>query len=785
MTGTIISGAYTTGFSFTAASADPILVVVGANVANTAGDSFLLGGTPLWTITNDGTLSALTGIEFGAGGTAINNGLIQPASYGAGIAFDKNNVAGFVTNTGTIAGGPSQIGIEAYYAVNVSNASAGLITGFDGMYAGGNFYGGGAATVTNAGTILGSATSTGQRHSNGIRAGAGLTLVNEANAVIGDTGSAYSEAGIDAASGATIDNAGTIFANRDVSTSPREQYHTSYGIQLAGGSLTNASTGNIYAKASGNYTHVHAVVGSGFITIDNAGTIGGTESGYMIAVDLYGGGIVTNEPTGTIAGKGFNLDVIQAIRGGTFSMVNEGHITGIGAYAIRVGVPSYITNAPSGTIAAQTGIFENGSTEMHIVNQGLISDNHSGVEVTGVYPNYNANNPSTIVNMAGGTIISGGQLGYEFVVNGAEATIVNAGSIIGSTYPGNGGRNGAIYMRNAFASRIVVDPGAVFVGNVNGGNVTANTGGTTLELAPGTMAGTLAGFGSQFHGIYNVTFDAGAQWTLGINPAAASAVLAGFVVGDTLDLAGYVETTSSFSAGQLTLGGATTLTLNLPGAYTTSQFHLTSDGNGGTDITVACFAEGTHILTETGPVAVEHLALGTRLPTASGRLASIVWLGNRSLEPARHKRPHDVNPIRVRADTFGPGLPTRDLILSPDHAVLIDGLLVPIRHLANGTSIAQEPRSRVTYWHIELDRHDVLLAEGLACETYLDTGNRDAFEGKTTTHLHPDFAQRHAEHLWAQHGCADILTDTAAPALRRLHTRLLVSAAQNNAARAA
>jgi hypothetical protein len=776
MTGTIISGSYTAGFSFATASADPVFVAVGAYVGNTAGDAFLLEGAPLWTITNDGTLNALTGIEFGAGGTAINNGLIQPADYGAGVVFDKNNVAGFVTNSGTIAGGPSQIGVEAYYAVNLSNAPAGLITGFDGMYVGGAFYAGGAATVTNAGTIEGSATSTGQRHSNGIRAGVGLTLDNMAGAIIGDTGSAYSEAGIDAASGATIYNAGTIFANRDVSTSPREQYHTAYGIQLNGGSITNASTGNIYAKASSFYTHVHALVASGFVTIDNAGTIGGAENYAMVALALYGGGIVTNEPTGTIAGKGFNLNAIYAHRGGTFSMVNEGHITGIGAYAIRVGVPSYITNAQGGTIAAQTDISEAGSAKLHLVNQGLISDNHSGVEVTGVYPNYNANNPSTIVNMAGGTIISGGQIGYEFVINGAEATIVNAGSIIGSTYPGNGGRNGAIYMRNAFASRIVVDPGAVFVGNVNGGNVTANTGGTTLELAPGTMAGTLAGFGSQFHGIYNVTFDAGAQWTLGINTAAAPAVFAGFIVGDTLDLAGYVETTSSFSAGHLTLGGAATLTLNLPGAYTTNQFHLTSDGNGGTDITVACFAEGTHILTERGPVAVEQLVLGTRLPTASGRLARIAWLGHRTLAPARHKRPYDVNPIRVRAGAFGADLPARDLILSPDHAVLIDGLLVPIRHLANGTSIAQEPRSRVTYWHVELNRHDAILAEGIACETYLDTGNRDAFEGKTTTQLHPDFAQRHAEHLWAQRGCAEILTDPATPALRRLHTRLLASA---------
>src|ERR1019366_10641252 len=55
------------------------------------------------------------------------------------------------------------------------------------------------------------------------------------------------------------------------------------------------------------------------------------------------------------------------------------------------------------------------------------------------------------------------------------------------------------------------------------------------------------------------------------------------------------------------------------------------------------------------------------------------------------------------------------------------GVLIPIRYLVNGRSIAQEARDEVTYWHVELARHDILLAEGLPAESYLDTGNRDAF----------------------------------------------------------
>ena len=78
---------------------------------------------------------------------------------------------------------------------------------------------------------------------------------------------------------------------------------------------------------------------------------------------------------------------------------------------------------------------------------------------------------------------------------------------------------------------------------------------------------------------------------------------------------------------------------------------------------------------------------------------------------------------------FGPAEPARDLLLSPDHAVFRGGALIPARALINGSTIVQEPASSAHYFHVELPRHAVLLAEGLPCESYLDTGNRAAFAG--------------------------------------------------------
>ncbi len=72
-------------------------------------------------------------------------------------------------------------------------------------------------------------------------------------------------------------------------------------------------------------------------------------------------------------------------------------------------------------------------------------------------------------------------------------------------------------------------------------------------------------------------------------------------------------------------------------------------------------------------------------------------------------------------------MPFADLWLSPEHCIVLDGVMIPVKELVNGRSIRHAPRATVTYWHVELTAHDVMLAEGLPAESYLDTGNRAAF----------------------------------------------------------
>lgn len=159
-----------------------------------------------------------------------------------------------------------------------------------------------------------------------------------------------------------------------------------------------------------------------------------------------------------------------------------------------------------------------------------------------------------------------------------------------------------------------------------------------------------------------------------------------------------------------------------------------------------CFTTGTLIRTARGEVAVEDLVVGDLAVTASGALRPITWIGHRDLDAEGGALPHDEQPIRIRAGAFGPGLPARDLRLSHGHPVLVGadidgagGALVPIMCLINGTSILREAATRVTYWHVELDSHDILLAEGLAAESFYDMGSRVWFAGEDGVLVDPDF----------------------------------------------
>lgn len=324
----------------------------------------------------------------------------------------------------------------------------------------------------------------------------------------------------------------------------------------------------------------------------------------------------------------------------------------------------------------------------------------------------------TLTNVAGGGIVSNTTIQ---AVNGANVTLADnvAGLGVGSTLTYDIGAN----------SGIAVETGLANVGVLNGSTINFNnTGGTgQFTLTPAAV-----------------------NLSLSANPA-----VTGLSNGDKITLAG--ATSATLSNGVLTfhypglLGLDTTTALNLQGIPAGSSIAF---DNASDTIVFACFLRGTRIATPRGEVAVEHLRVDDMVLTLNSGRVPIRWIGKRTIDPRKINHPKDAWPVRVRKGTLTDNVPHRDLLLSPDHCLLVDDVLIPVKLLINGTTITQEALSQpFEYFHIELDSHDVVLAEGMLCETYREAGNRQMFDepGTAALSLCGPPPARHAEPCYPLH----------------------------------
>lgn len=176
---------------------------------------------------------------------------------------------------------------------------------------------------------------------------------------------------------------------------------------------------------------------------------------------------------------------------------------------------------------------------------------------------------------------------------------------------------------------------------------------------------------------------------------------------------------------------------------------------------MGCFVSGTRITTVDGPRPVELLRAGDNVLTRWGGPRPVRWIGRRSVDPYHHPWPGRVHPLRVAVGTFA-SLPERAVLLSPDQGCCVDigdaSVLVPCGLLVNDDSIVQVDIGTVTYWTVELDTHDLILAEGLPVESYLDAGKRDNFERNgAPMRLFADFSPALNALPWSVSGCLPLM----------------------------
>ena len=806
-----VSGALTLDAPFTGDLAlidgqvtiDPVTSAGGIQGGGTLSGT-ITGFTLTDAVTNYGAIAtgALVVVHL-TGGTLTNEagGSIDGATYG--VAFDSG---GSLTNAGTISGG--FVGVNFATSGTVENTTAGAVISGDqdAVVIDGD------ATVVNGGTIASTV-------SDAVLALSGTVTNGSAT----DTTATIQTQGYNAVE---IDGSGTVGNDGSIVSTDLA------GVYLGSGEVDNgvdASTARIQGAEFG------VLVTSGSGTVENDGSIllSGTpsQSGSEIAVALEDGGTVVNGPasatataTATITGVDFGISILSA----TGTVDNTGSITGTVAVDLEAG--GTVVNGPAAGLCTISrtlyGVRVIGSADTaSVTNAGSISG-QVGVDF------FTDGGAATGTLVDGGSIVSTeGSTGTAVRFgDGAERLVLESGYAITGIVQGGGaagdvttlelgdgtsggftgvsGGSGGITGAFTFQDigDIDIDHGAAWSfsgtegvaalqiggtaqggGDLTGASLVDDTGGLQLGADATLDLGAAAGSGNTITLAAGATLkiDQAAQFGTGQGTAAyAGDVIAGFVQGDFIDLADVAFTTASIQGYdaathvlQITDGTHTAdLTFAAATLVLPSAFSLHTDGNGGTLLeSVACYCAGTLIATPGGERPVERLAIGDLVLTADGRAEPGRGSGRRSSAGRFLTGRRNLLPIRIAAGALGGSLPRRDLLVSPCHAMLLDGMLVPAASLVDGLGITQvTAMGRVDYLHVELDRHDAVLAEGAPSETFLDDDSRMMFHNAAEHAVLFPGATGHGPPVW----CAPRVSHGyALEALRRRLAKLYRRAA--------
>jgi hypothetical protein len=401
-----------------------------------------------------------------------------------------------------------------------------------------------------------------------------------------------------------------------------------------------------------------------------------------------------------------------------------------------------------GTIDATTGFVRSGGTPTIQASGGVLD--LTGNITTSIALSINSGSASTLklestvsqssiaINNANQTleIGSSGSLtltSAESITNGAikldgGALTDSSGFTIGTgaTLTGTGTVSGAI----TGSGTITANGGALTLSGQVDASGTASSlvidDGSTLQLTSTAALGA-AGI--------NPTLTFIGNGDLFIDTAAAVGTLhlgaiSGFSGTDKIQIKaiGSGDTVSWDGVNKLTISNGLTSQTFTFAAGTAGQYITVSDVSGVDTLTI-CFMAGTMIRTPDGEVAVEALKPGDLVLTTTGEAKPVNWVGRQTVSK-RFADPLRSYPIRVRAGALDDNTPVRDLLISPDHALLVGGVMVQAGALVNGTSITRERTIPDTfvYYHVELDDHSLIFAEGAPAETFVDNVDRMNFD---------------------------------------------------------
>ncbi len=752
---TVISPAGSEAVALPTAEVGTGLVTVGpSGLVEANGDGISSAGTAAIQI---GSGSGATGTlnVSGAGATLSSSYRMDVGSLGQGVLT--------VSHGGTVLA-VTKFAADAAIEIGASAAVAGTVTVTD---AGSSIQstgqidvgasGSGSLTVENRGTVQSGgstlapsqgvdvAQNTGGAGSISVTGPASL-LTNNGQFVIGDSGLGI----LEIASGATVNTTpgavtglpGMVIANTESAdgsvvhvsglgsnlnvTGALDVGEAGSGaLLLAGGATVIAGVldGAIESGAvadislSGANTEL-LVTGEATVADDGTGVMSVLSGATFSGVGLTIGSLSDSSGALVVSGSGSRVDLTGALNIGT----------ALGTGDLTIG-PGAVVDAVFVSLQGQE-VLEGGVLDptVNLINQGQTAGGYGTIIADDIIDEgaiqAGGTKPSQRLLVVEGTVLGGGILslnGTRDASNPAGSLQINAGGTLELT--------GAVL--NAASTQFTdsLTPTGTYTLNNSVVDVNFNDPAGVLRLD------NIAGFDGTI-----------TSWQAGDSFVITGGTLSGLGVsnGHTLTVA---DSASAGGTDSIIFGGAID-----PTGFNIVNGNTVQVANEGS-VQLACFAKGTRIETETGWAAVESLTAGDTVLTLLGGPGKIVWVGARTVACANHPKPETVWPVRIERGAFGPNLPRRDLYISPDHALYLDGALIPARHLLNGTTIRQVKRRHIVYHHVELARHDVVLAEGLPAESYLDTGDRTKFSGEQSRMRPPEFVAR----CWEMAGCGELV----------------------------
>jgi hypothetical protein len=540
-------------------------------------------------------------------------------------------------------------------------------------------------------------------------------------------------------------------------------------ITVASGGVVSVSSAELVSNAviNGGTLVLSAATAAvtGSLTFSGGGTLqeavlASSGFGDQAVISGFGSGSVVDVTALAYSGATLSTAVVS---GNTVATITNGGASASFTFAGSVGSSLGLAADSLATPGAEI-VFVPPAPTLTVVSSGVTS---TGNTIT---------SGSTLIVSSGGTLISAtiqsGVAPGSAVINGVDSgTVISSGgnetvlgtatgdkvygvqlvsaatALVTSETVFNGGAID-MFLKGASAVGTVVSSGGLLAisGNASATNTTL-AGGATIQLQ--SPKATLSG------GI----IETGTSNTISLTGAISAGygdlgVISGFVAGDIIDLTTFgsgATVSSTVSSGNTLLtvssgtGSQSSDTFVFAGAYTSSFFNLVPDGSTGVEITAVgtpCYCPGTLIATPAGEVPVEQLVIGDRITTASGRQRPIKWIGRRAYGGRFASGKKHILPVRFTQGSLGNGLPKRDLMVSPLHAMFLDEVLIPASALVNGVSIVQLDRvDSVEYIHIELETHDVILAEGAPSETFVDDQSRGMFHNASEyARLYPNAA---------------------------------------------